>query len=89
MALLLRRAIIPRIARRGIDSSKRLGQHLWKVERTQARFARFRRISVRYERRIDIFAAFNHPAEALITFRFLERRLCFRHSKSINCLHSD
>ena len=73
---LRRRAIIPRIARRGIDSTERLGRHRWKVERTLAWFARFRRISVRYERRIDIFAAFNHLAAALITFRFVERWLC-------------
>ena len=70
------RAIIPRIARRGIDSTERLGRHRWKVERTLAWFAQFRRTSVRYERRIDIFAAFNHLAAALITFRFVERWLC-------------
>jgi transposase len=52
---LRRRAIIPRIAPRGIDNSERLGRHRWKVERTLAWFARFRRIAVRYERRIDIF----------------------------------
>lgn len=73
---LRRRSIVPRIARRGIDRSDRLGRHRWKVERTLAWFARFRRIAVRYERRADIFAAFHHLAAALITFRFVERWFC-------------
>lgn len=73
---LRKRAIIPRIARRGIEGSERLGRHRWKVERTLAWFARFRRIVVRYERRSDIFAAFHHLAAALITFRFVQRYRC-------------
>ncbi|MFC7335480.1 IS5 family transposase, partial [Rhodocista pekingensis] len=56
---LRKRAIIPRIARRGVESSQRLGRHRWVVERTLAWFARFRRIAVRYERRADIFTAFH------------------------------
>jgi IS5 family transposase len=72
---LRRRGITPRIARRGIESSTRLGRHRWVVERTLAWFARFRRLVVRYERRSDIFAAFHHLAAALITFRFIERWL--------------
>ena len=74
---LRRRAIIPRIARRGIENSERLGRHRWKVERTLAWFARFRRIVVRYERRADIFEAFHHLAAALITFRFVEKWFCW------------
>ena len=50
--------------------------HRWKVERTLAWFARFRRIVVRYERRADIFEAFHHLAAALITFRFVEKWFC-------------
>jgi hypothetical protein len=30
------RGIVPRIARRGIDSSEHLGRHRWKIERTLA-----------------------------------------------------
>jgi hypothetical protein len=41
------RRIIPRIARRGIESSERLGRHRWVVERTHAWFARLRRLTVR------------------------------------------
>jgi transposase len=70
---LRRRAIQPRIARRGVESSERLGRHRWVVERTLAWFSRFRRLTVQYERRIDIFQAFHHLAAALICRRFVQR----------------
>lgn len=43
------RSITPRIARRGIESSERLGRYRWIVERTLAWLARFRRLTIRYE----------------------------------------
>ena len=43
------------------------------VERTLAWFARFRRLTVRYERRADILEAFHLLAAALICLRFVER----------------
>jgi transposase len=70
-----RRGIAPRIARRGVESSERLGRHRWVAERTLAWFARFRRLTVRYERRADIWAAFHHLAASLICLRFVERWL--------------
>ena len=70
------RGIVPRIARRGIDSSERLGRHRWVVERTLAWFGRFRRLAVRYERRADILEAFHHLAAAVICLRFAERWFC-------------
>ena len=73
---LRRRVIIPRIARRGIENSERLGRHRWVVERTLAWFARFRRLAVRYERRADIFTAFHHIATSLICWRFVQRGFC-------------
>ncbi|AWJ92498.1 IS5/IS1182 family transposase (plasmid) [Azospirillum baldaniorum] len=73
---LRRRAIIPRIARRGIESSERLGRHRWVVERTLAWFARFRRLALRYERRADIFTAFHNIAASLICWRFVQRWFC-------------
>jgi len=73
---LRRRAILPRIARRGIESRERLGRHRWVVERTLAWFARFRRIAVRYERRADIFTAFHLIAASLICWRFVQRWFC-------------
>ncbi len=48
---LRRRGIKGRIARRGVDSSEKLGRHRWVVERTLAWLSRYRRLSVRYERR--------------------------------------
>jgi transposase len=46
------RNITPRIARRGVEGSRRLGGHRWVIERTLAWFARFRRLTVRCERRL-------------------------------------
>nr|WP_244435319.1 IS5 family transposase [Methylobacterium sp. B34] len=69
------RGIVPRIARRGIDSSERLGRHRWVVERTHAWFNRFRRLPVRYERRADIYEAFTSLAASLITLNQI-RRFC-------------
>ena len=48
------RSIAPRIARRGVERSDRLGRHRWVVERTLAWLARFRRLTIGYERRPDI-----------------------------------
>ena len=51
---LRKRGITPSIARRGMDSSEKLGRYRWVVERTQSWVNRFRRLKVRYERRDDI-----------------------------------
>jgi transposase len=72
-AALRRRHIIARIARRGVESSGRLGRHRWVVERTLAWLNRFRRLTVRYERRADIHEAFLHLGCALICLNFLDR----------------
>ena len=72
-----RRGIAPRIARRGIESSERLGRHRWVIERTLAWFARFRRLTVRYERRLGILLGFHLLAAALICLRFVERWSCW------------
>jgi transposase len=48
---LTRRHIRIRIARKGVESSQRLGRHRWVVERTLAWLARYRRLTIRYERR--------------------------------------
>jgi IS5 family transposase len=71
-----RRGITPRIARRGVESSERLGRHRWVAERTLAWFGRHRRLAVRYERRADILEAFHLLAAALICLRFVERWSC-------------
>ncbi len=56
---LRKRGITPRIARRGIESSEKLGRYRWAVERTLSWMNRFRRLKVRYERRDDIHQAFS------------------------------
>jgi len=65
------RGIAPRIARRGIDSSGKLGRHRWVVERTLAWLLGFRRLGVRYERRADLLHGLLHLGCALICLRFL------------------
>jgi len=61
---------------RGIrPNSQRLGRHRWVVERTHAWLNRFRRLSVRYERRADIFLAFNILGCALVCLIQI-RRFC-------------
>jgi IS5 family transposase len=67
------RRIIPRIARRGIESSERLGRYRWVVERTLSWLNRFRRLKVRYERRADIHQAFLLLGCALICAGTLSR----------------
>src|ERR687894_824042 len=65
------RSITPRIARRGIDSSERLGRHRWVVERTLAWLLGCRRLGVRYERRADLLQGLLHLACGLVCVRFL------------------
>ena len=50
-----RRGIKPRIARRRIESSARLGRHRWTVERTGAWLGGFRRLRIRSERSSERF----------------------------------
>ena len=69
---LTRRHIRVRIARKGIDASDRLGRHRWVVERTLAWLNRYRRLTVRYERRADIHQAFLTLGCALICWNTLQ-----------------
>ena len=69
---LRRRGVTPRIARRGVESSQRLGRHRYVVERSLAWLVGSRRLQVRYERRADILTAFLHLACALICLRRLQ-----------------
>ena len=72
---LRKRHIQSRIARRGVDSSQRLGRHRWVVERTFAHLNQMRRLAVRYERRADIHEAFLTLGCALLALNHL-LRLC-------------
>jgi transposase len=69
--VLKRRGIKSRIARKGKESSERLGRHRWVVERTLAWIARYRRLVVRYERRAKIHEAFLHLGCSLICLNYL------------------
>jgi IS5 family transposase len=68
---LRRRNITPRIARRGVESSTRLGRQRWKVERSLAWLRANRRLTIRYERRADILTALLHLGCALLCARRL------------------
>jgi transposase len=65
------RGIRHRIARKGIESSHRLGRHRWVVERTVSWLAGCRRLHRRYERKPEHFLAFVSIAAALICHRRL------------------
>jgi transposase len=72
-AYLRRRGIRPRLARRLIDSSQRLGRHRWTIERTGAWLGGFRRLRIRYERSSERFYALAMLACAVIYFNALQR----------------
>jgi transposase len=65
------RGIAPRIARRGVDTSERLGRYRWVVERSLAWLLGYRRLGVRYERRSDLLLGLLHLACALTCLRRL------------------
>lgn len=67
------RGITPRIARKGVDSSERLGRYRWVVERTHAWMGRLRRLTVRYEERDDIYLALATLGCALVCLNQIKR----------------
>jgi transposase len=67
------RNIIPHSARRGIESSERLGWYRWVVERSLSWLNRFRRLKVRYERHAAIHPAFLSLGCALVCWQVLNR----------------
>jgi len=79
-AILRRRAIIARIARKGIESSTRLGRHRYVIERCLEWTSRFRRLVRRYEREASHFLGFLRLACAII---------CYRRAVRLNLLTSN
>lgn len=73
---LRKRGITPRIARRGVESSARLGRYRWVVERTLSWQQGFRRLRVRDEKRDDIYEALTHLANAMICWERLNGHFC-------------
>ncbi|WP_240436943.1 IS5 family transposase [Streptomyces sporangiiformans] len=65
------RGITPRIARKGVDASQRLGRHRWTVARTMAWLAGCRRLHRCYECKASHLLAFTSIACILICYRRL------------------
>jgi IS5 family transposase len=70
-AYLRRRGIRPRIARRGVESSSKLGRHRWKVERSLSWLSCWRRLGVRWDRDSGRWFAFVLVACAVVCFNKL------------------
>ena len=67
------RRIKARIARKGIESSTRLGRHRYVIERCLEWTTRFRRLVRRYDREASHFLGFLRLACALICYRRADR----------------
>jgi hypothetical protein len=70
-AWLRRRGIAARIARRGIESSTRLGRHRWRVERALSWLSCYRRLAIRWDRDSERWFALVLLACALTCYRRL------------------
>jgi hypothetical protein len=70
-AYLRRRGMRPRIARRGVESSSKLGRHRWKVERSLSWLSCWRRLGVRWDRDSGRWFAFVMVACAVVCFNRL------------------
>lgn len=77
---LARRGILARIARKGIESSTRLGRYRYVIERCLEWVTRFRRLARRYEHKSSHYLGFLHLACALI---------CYRRAARLNLLPSN
>ena len=71
-AWLRRRGISPRIARRGRESSARLGRHRWRVERALSWLSCWRRLQLRWDRDSGRWFAFVLLACAVVCFNRLQ-----------------
>jgi transposase len=72
-AELRHRRIGIRLARKGIESHRRLGRHRWVIERSQSWLMRYRRLVRRYDHLAEHFQAFVTIACALICHRRLTK----------------
>jgi hypothetical protein len=70
-AWLRHRGIRPRIARRGVESSARLGRHRWKVERSLSWLSCWRRLQVRWDQDSERWFGFVLVACAVVCFNHL------------------
>lgn len=68
------RGITPRIARKGTESSDRLGRHRWVVERSFAWTGNYRRLTTRWDRKASHFLGFLTLAATLICHKHYTKR---------------
>lgn len=73
---LRKRGIEPRLARRGVESSEKLGRFRWVVERTLSWQQGARRLRLRDERRDDIYEAFVTIENAMLCWGRLNGLFC-------------
>jgi transposase len=67
------RGIAVRIARKGTETSDKLGRHRWVIERTLAWLTGYRRLTLRYERNPSHFLAFLTLAAAVTCYKKLAK----------------
>jgi IS5 family transposase len=67
------RGIAVRIARKGIESSQKLGRHRWVIERSIAWLFGYHRLTIRYDRYANHFCAFLTLAATLTCYRKLAK----------------
>ncbi|PXX60347.1 DDE family transposase [Nocardia tenerifensis] len=67
------RGIGVRIARKGIESSERLGQHRWVIGRTISWLTGYHRLNIRYDRKATHYLAFLTLAAALTGYKKLTK----------------
>lgn len=72
---LRKRHITPRIARKGIESSLKLGRYRWVVERTLSWLHHLKRLRIREERRADLHFALLQLGCCMVLYRRLVQRL--------------
>jgi transposase len=65
--------IAVRIARKGVESSQKLSQHRWVIERTIAWLFGYHRLNIRYDRKATHFCAFPTLRATLTGFKKLAR----------------
>lgn len=65
--------IAVRIARKGIESSKKLGRHRWVIERSIAWLFGYHRLAIRYERKANHFCALLTLAASLTCYKKLAK----------------
>ncbi|WP_425303094.1 IS5 family transposase [Nocardia wallacei] len=67
------RGITVRIARKGIESSQRLGRHRWVIERTISWLTGYHRLNIRYDRKATHFLGFLTLAATLTCYKKLTK----------------